>query len=201
MACYAVFKYGTIEEHAQLCFELLKMAGGSSISQEYIQREHVHNFIERMIQQNEQLVHSFYAKTEFDPRVPIRRGISKLPPFITYPSLIEDFIGVFKKVHKLEMFTWVPRLVEGYRRDCMNMDDSLHASGRGSVDLKMRLTLIQSEKARSEAERMGFAPGEHEAMQELYQRELRRGDAKSVRGAAELMFKDVKDQKLRKYFV
>jgi hypothetical protein len=99
-------------------------------------------------------------------------------------------------VQKLEIFTWVPRLVEGYSRECMNMDE-----GGSSVDLKKRLTMIQSEKAKNEAERMGFTSEEHEGMQDFYQRELRKGDTKSVTGTVEFLFKDIKDPKLRKYFV
>ena len=46
MAFYAVFKYGTSEEQAIVCFELIKMTGGTTanglnLSSEYIQREHV----------------------------------------------------------------------------------------------------------------------------------------------------------------
>ena len=41
---------------------------------DYISRDHVQTYTEKLIYQNEQLVHSFYAKTEFDPRLPIRKG-------------------------------------------------------------------------------------------------------------------------------
>jgi hypothetical protein len=67
---------------AQVCFEMIKAGSGGGgttpnaamFGQDYIQRDHVHGFVERVIHKNEQLVHSFYAKTEFDPRVPIRKG-------------------------------------------------------------------------------------------------------------------------------
>jgi hypothetical protein len=68
------------------------------------------------------MVHSFYAKTEFDPRLPIKR---------------DDFVAVFNKVKNLPMFTWVLDLVEGYnKKDCLNIDE-----GR-SVDVMRRLTVI-----------------------------------------------------------
>lgn len=125
VACFAVFKHGTTEEVAQLCFELIKMASftpGSTINTEYISRDHVQGYIERFINQNEQMVHSFYAKTEFDPRLPIKR---------------EDFVAVFNKVKNLPMFTWVLDLVGGYnKKDCLNIDE-----GR-SVDVMRRLTVI-----------------------------------------------------------
>jgi hypothetical protein len=77
------------------------------------------------------MVHSFYAKTEFDPRLPIKR---------------EDFVAVFNKVKNLPMFTWVLDLVGGYnKKDCLNIDE-----GR-SVDVMRRLTVIQHERARNEA--------------------------------------------------
>jgi hypothetical protein len=79
MACYAVFKHGTSEELAQVCFELIKMTSGNNFNQsgepsEYISRDNIQSFIEKLNNQGEQLVHSFYAKTEFDPRLPIKRG-------------------------------------------------------------------------------------------------------------------------------
>jgi hypothetical protein len=52
-------------------------------------------------------------------------------------SLIDDFVSVFKRVQNLPMFTWVPKLVDGYDRNCLNIDES----GK-SVDLSKRLTMI-----------------------------------------------------------
>ena len=74
-----VFKHGLPEELAQVCFELMKMTSGNQLAaggsaSEYITRDHVQTFTEKLISQNEQLVHSFYAKTELDPRLPIRKG-------------------------------------------------------------------------------------------------------------------------------
>ncbi len=49
------------------------------------------------------------------------------------------------------MFTWVPALVDGYNKDdCLNIDE-----GR-SIDNMRRLTMIQNERARNEAEKLGF---------------------------------------------
>ncbi len=137
------------------------------------------------------MVHSFYAKTEFDPRLPIRRGI------LTYINLlIEDFLAVFKKVQSLPMFTWLTELVEGYNKDdCLNIEE-----GR-SFDTMRRLTVIQNERVRSEAEKLGFTSQEHDNMQEFFNKELRRTDAKKVIRTIEFLFKDIKNQKLREYFV
>jgi hypothetical protein len=67
-------------------------------------------------------VNTFYAKTEFDPRLPIKR---------------DDFIAVFKKVQSLPMFTWILEMVQGYnKKDCLNIDESR------SVDVMRRLTVI-----------------------------------------------------------
>ena len=35
---------------------------------------------------------------------------------------LDDFLSVFKKVQTLAMFTWVPRLVDGYNPEWLNMD-------------------------------------------------------------------------------
>jgi hypothetical protein len=93
------------------------------------------------------MVHSFYAKTEFDPRLPIKRGT-----LINLLNLnLEDFLAVFKKVQNLPMFNWIPSLVDGYNKDdCLNIDE-----GR-SLDNMRRLTMIQNERARNEAEKLGF---------------------------------------------
>lgn len=49
------------------------------------------------------------------------------------------------------MFTWVLELVDGYnKKDCLNIDE-----GR-SVDVMRRLTVIQNERARNEAQQLGF---------------------------------------------
>jgi hypothetical protein len=63
----------------------------------------------------------------------------------------DDFLAVFKKVQNQPMFTWVPALVDGYNKDdCLNIDE-----GR-SIDNMRRLTMIQNERARNEAEKLGF---------------------------------------------
>lgn len=84
-----MFKHGTAEEQGQICFELLKMTvpstTGLGLASDYIQREHVQNFIEKLLEMNEQAIHSFYAKTELDPRLPIKRGIP--PPLDSKTSL------------------------------------------------------------------------------------------------------------------
>lgn len=170
----------------QICFDLIKMGSfTSSSTSEYISREYVQNYIEKFLSQNEQLVHSFYAKTEFDPRLPIKR---------------EDFLQVFKKVQMTPLFAWVPRLVDGYNEaDCLNVDESqqfMSAENR-------RLTVIQKERERKEAEQMGFTREEHDNMQEWYNYEIKgshsgRDVAKAI-ATVEKMFKDIKNEKLRQY--
>ena len=86
LACYLVFKHGKVDELGQICFELMKMTTGT----EYLSREHISLFTEKLIYLNEQVVHSFYAKTEFDPRLPIKKGTP--PIFIPNIILIEEFI-------------------------------------------------------------------------------------------------------------
>lgn len=153
------------------------MAGTySSGGGDYISRDHVQTYTEKLINQNEQLVHSFYAKTEFDPRLPIRK---------------DDFVSVFKKVQSLPLFTWVPKLIDGYRRDYMNMDE-----GR-SVDFTKRLTMIQHERSRTETEKLGFSSMEHENMQEFYNKDIKRSALSTI----EFMFKDISNLILRRYFI
>lgn len=42
---------------------------------EYLSREQITLFSEKLVNLNEQIIHTFYAKTEFDPRLPIKKGI------------------------------------------------------------------------------------------------------------------------------
>jgi hypothetical protein len=99
-------------------------------------------------------------------------------------------------VQNLPIFTWVPELVDGYnKKDCLNIDE-----GR-SVDVMRRLTVIQHERARNEAQQLGFTSGEHDNMQEFYNREIKRNDAKRVIQTVEFMFKDIQNPKLRRYFI
>ena len=54
---------------------------------------------------------------------------------------VHNFESAFKKVHNLSMFTWVPKLIEGYSRNNMNMDETSK-----SIDFSRRLTLISHER-------------------------------------------------------
>ena len=105
---------------------------------------------------------------------------------------LEDFLAVFKKVQNLPIFTWIPQLIEGYNKDeCLNIDE-----GRSHETMR-RLTIIQNEKAKNEAEKLGFTSQEHDNMLEFYNRELKKSDARRVIATIEMMFKDIKNLKLR----
>ena len=71
-------------------------------------------------------------------------------------------MSAFKKVHSLPLFTWVPKLVEGYSHDNMNMDDGK------TTDLTRKLTAIQNEKQKTETEKLGFDAIENDNMQEFF---------------------------------
>ena len=81
---------------------------------------------------------------------------------------------MFKKVHQLPLFTWIPKLVEGYNKEHMNMDDG------HTTDLARRLTIIQKERTRNESEKLGFDSSEHDNMQEFFNKEIKINDAKEV---------------------
>jgi hypothetical protein len=53
----------------------------------------------------------------------------------------------------------VPVLIEGYKRDRINFDDSKGA------EMVRRLTVISKERAKIEIEKMGFDTSEYESMQ------------------------------------
>ena len=78
----------------------------------------------------------------------------------------------------------------------MNMDESGKA-----VDVQKRLTMLQNEKHRNEMEKLGFTPDEHENINEFFNRELKKSDAKAIFRTIEFMFKDISNERLKKYFV
>lgn len=100
----------------------------------------------------------------------------------------------FKRVQKLEMFSWVPRLVDGYDTSYLNSDE-------GAPSLQKRLTMLQNERARKDAEKLGFTQQEHKSISEFFNQELKRTDARAVMACIEFMFKDIENTKLRQYFV
>jgi hypothetical protein len=111
--------------------------------------------------------------------------------------VIEEFVTAFKKVSNLPLFTWVVKLIEGYEKEGMNMDDGeVRAS-----DIHKKLTMISNEKARNETENMGFTASEHDNMKEFFDMELKKNDAKEVLRIINLLFKDIRQSKLKRYFV
>jgi hypothetical protein len=55
----------------------------------------------------------------------------------------------------------------------MNMDES-----KAAVDMTRRLTLISTERVKSETEKLGFDSSEIDNMQEFCNNEMRKNDAK-----------------------
>jgi hypothetical protein len=64
-----------------------------------------------------------------------------------------------------------------------------------------RLTVIQNEKAKNETEKLGFVATEHDNMQEFFNNEIKRNDAKHVMRTIQKLFKDIRNPKLKKYFI
>lgn len=89
-------------------------------------------------------------------------------------SAVVDFIKVYKKVQTLPIFSWVPHIIKGYNKGCMNMDDN-----KGN-DFGRRLTVISNERAKNETEQMGFNSQEYANMQEFFNNEVKKNDAKEV---------------------
>ncbi|CDW76980.1 ubiquitin carboxyl-terminal hydrolase 15 [Stylonychia lemnae] len=175
LACYIVFKYGRPEEMGQICFELMKINSPSDI----LAREHIVSFVEKLVDINEQQIQTFYAKTEFDPRLPIKR---------------EEFVSAFKKVQNLPLFTWVKQMIDGYSKENMNMDDSIAKAS----DFSKKLTVLSNERSRTETENLGFDTTEFDSMQEFFNKELKKSDAKEVLKTIQQMFKDIRVGKLKR---
>ena len=112
-------------------------------------------------------------------------------------KVVEEFITAFKKVIGLQLFSWVPRLVEGYRREGMNMEDG-EVKGQ---DIHKKLTMLSNERQRTQTESLGFKSEEHDSMQEFFNAELKSTNAKEVMRVVSLLFRDIKQAKLKRYFI
>lgn len=77
----------------------------------------------------------------------------------TLIQFIEEFVKAFRKVKDFPIFNWLPKLVDGYSKEYMNIDDSR------TSDLARRLTSISNEKSKAEVESMGFDSHESENLQ------------------------------------
>lgn len=80
----------------------------------------------------------------------------------------------------------------------MNIDDVLLR--QGSIYNK-QLTSLSQEKTKSEVESLGFTAEEHNSMQEFFNKEVKKSDAKEVLTVIQRLFKDVKNSRLKRYFV
>lgn len=70
-----------------------------------------------------------------------------------------------------------------------------------TTDIHRRLTMIQSEITKTETESLGFGSIEYENMQEFFNKEIKKNDAKEVLRTIQKLFKDIRHNKLRKYFI
>ncbi len=71
----------------------------------------------------------------------------------------------------------------------MNIDEN-YSSKAG--DLQRKLTTISNERVKNETETMGFTADEYENMQEFFNSELKKSDAKEVLRIISLLFKDIR---------
>jgi len=97
-------------------------------------------------------------------------------------------VSTFRKVSNLPMFTWVPKLIDGYDHESMNMDQDNDKVS----NLQKKLTMISNERIRTETESMGFNSEEHDNMTEFFNNELKKNDAKEVLRVIQMMFKDLR---------
>jgi hypothetical protein len=67
-------------------------------------------------------------------------------------------------------------LIEGYNKDEMNIDEHVVRS----MSLQKQLTALSQEKTKSETESLGFTSDEHDSMQEFFNKEVKKSDAKEV---------------------
>lgn len=74
LACYTVLRHGNKNELACLYYEIMKLGSGS----EYIAKENIQLFVERIVNMPGEQVNIFYQKTKFDNRLPIKKGIIHL---------------------------------------------------------------------------------------------------------------------------
>ena len=85
-------------------------------------------------------------------------------------------MSAFKRVSNLPLFTWLITLIDGYNKENMNIDDTAikHTS------ISKQLTMMSNERNKTESEKLGFSSKEHDSMQEFFNKELKKTDAKEV---------------------
>ena len=77
----------------------------------------------------------------------------------------------------------------------MNIDETK------SADIVRRLTAISNERTKTESEELGFNTKEYENMQEFFNKEIKNKDVKDILKIINRLLKDVRNPKLRKYFL
>ena len=70
-----------------------------------------------------------------------------------------------------------------------------------STDFQRRLTILSHERTKTETEKLGFDSSEHDNMEEFFNKEIKKNDAKEVLRTISMMFKEIRNSKLRKYFI
>jgi hypothetical protein len=70
LVCLAIFLHGKTHETAQLYYEIIKMTTGG----DYISKEHIAAFADRIMGISPEDVNAFYMKAKFEPRLPIKKG-------------------------------------------------------------------------------------------------------------------------------
>lgn len=92
----------------------------------------------------------------------------------------------------------MPKLVSGFTFDYLNIDDGKSQPG---TDVVRRLTVVSNERTWTETESLGFDSEEYESMNEFFNRDIKKNDAKLVLSNIDKFFKDIKNSKLKKYFI
>lgn len=121
---YLVFKHRQVSDYCQLCFELSKQA----LDQENLYREDLVHFCVKIWQLEIDEANSLDLEKGhgLDPRIRIKK---------------DDFVGVFKRVQKLKLFTMMPNCLDGFKEENLNMQPLQKAEIQMDADLKKRLAI------------------------------------------------------------
>jgi hypothetical protein len=109
-------------------------------------------------------------------------------------TVLDYFITNFKEAENLESFKWIYELCNGTLQPTKNVP-------KESDNFMRRLTMVSKERDRSQTKKIGFTEQESEYLQDFFNQEFKKRDAKNVTTTVNKMFKHVKSQTLRKYLI
>ena len=112
-----------------------------------------------------------------------------------------DFLDAWPFIQKQALFTWIPEIVNGLDLKHINIDQ------KAEPQLQSRLTRVIEDKQKKDLvqvdgdEEVKLTESELQNVTEFFTNDIKNKPAKDVMKVFSKMFKDLKNPKLKKYFM